>query len=422
MELELRGRGDIQLFRVEVPGPKITQATSRPTRRSACRCRARTSTSSPARATIRHWREAFESGTVKATGPAEILQADPAASSRSRKSAPAPGSSALDEPWRMPAEWAPHERTLMCWPARAEVWGERSLWPSPTTRRSRTRSPRSSRSLIDRASRAGRGGARRLLGGRRGGRDADRRLVGARLRPDLRARRTATGAAWTSASTPGARSSCPTTTTPSSPGACSSTWASRAATRRDLVLEGGSIAVDGEGTLITTEQCLLHPSRNPSLERDGDRGAAASRSSGSSGWSGSARACVEDTDTDGHVDNICAVDRAGPGAAADRVRRGQPQLRALRGERRIACARRASRSWSSQLLPYAARGRGRSLRQLLRLQRRRDRAGLRSGDRRRGAEPAARALPRPRGVPVPGRTLAHGGGGVHCITQQVPAV
>ena len=23
---------------------------------------------------------------------------------------------------RMPAEWARHERTLMCWPARAELW------------------------------------------------------------------------------------------------------------------------------------------------------------------------------------------------------------------------------------------------------------------------------------------------------------
>ena len=49
MELELRGRGDIQLFRVEVPGPR-SRGTSRPTRRSACRCRARTSTGSPARA------------------------------------------------------------------------------------------------------------------------------------------------------------------------------------------------------------------------------------------------------------------------------------------------------------------------------------------------------------------------------------
>ncbi len=36
----------------------------------------------------------------------------------------------------------------------------------------------------------------------------------------------------------------------------------------DFVLEGGSIHVDGEGTLITTEMCLLSPGRNPHLSKE----------------------------------------------------------------------------------------------------------------------------------------------------------
>lgn len=35
-----------------------------------------------------------------------------------------------------------------------------------------------------------------------------------------------------------------------------------------FVLEGGSIHVDGEGTLITTEMCLLSPGRNPELSKE----------------------------------------------------------------------------------------------------------------------------------------------------------
>jgi hypothetical protein len=72
-ELELRGRGDIQLFRVEVPGPKITRdiASDAKVRLSIPRTEFNELTKD---GSIRHWREAFTSGHVKATGPPEILK------------------------------------------------------------------------------------------------------------------------------------------------------------------------------------------------------------------------------------------------------------------------------------------------------------------------------------------------------------
>jgi hypothetical protein len=73
LELELRGRGDIQLFRVEVPGPRITRdiASDAKVRLSVPR---QDFNILAREGSIRHWREAFESGTVRATGPQEILR------------------------------------------------------------------------------------------------------------------------------------------------------------------------------------------------------------------------------------------------------------------------------------------------------------------------------------------------------------
>lgn len=76
-----------------------------------------------------------------------------------------------------------------------------------------------------------------------------------------------------------------------------------------FVLEGGAIHVDGQGTLITTEECLLHPSRNPSHSRDAIEALLRSY------------LCVAviiwlpeglwSDETNGHVDNFCCFIRPG---------------------------------------------------------------------------------------------------------------
>jgi agmatine deiminase len=43
--------------------------------------------------------------------------------------------------------------------------------------------------------------------------------------------------------------------------------AGRPAVHHDWILEGGSIDVDGQGTCLTTRECLLNPNRNPRLNR-----------------------------------------------------------------------------------------------------------------------------------------------------------
>jgi agmatine deiminase len=69
-----------------------------------------------------------------------------------------------------------------------------------------------------------------------------------------------------------------------------------------IVMEGGSIDVNGAGTLLTTESCLLNPNRNPSLDRaDIERYLGDYFGVSHVLWLGDG---IEGDDTDGHVDDL----------------------------------------------------------------------------------------------------------------------
>jgi agmatine deiminase len=76
-----------------------------------------------------------------------------------------------------------------------------------------------------------------------------------------------------------------------------------------LILEGGSIHVDGEGTLLTTEECLLNENRNPGLSQEQIENYLRNYTGIEKIlWLG---AGVYHDETDGHVDNIACFLRPG---------------------------------------------------------------------------------------------------------------
>jgi len=214
--------------------------------------------------------------------------------------------------------------------------------------------------------------------------------------------------------------------------------------RAPLVLEGGAIHVDGQGTLITTEECLLNPNRNPQLTRS-DMERFLERYLGIEHviWLG--RGVIDD-ETSGHIDNLCCFVRPGEVVLTWTRNRRDPQYEVSRD------------AWERLHAARDARGRPLRVHKLeqpgpLRMTRREvdgidssgefmpRHAGMRLAgsyvnfyignrhvvvpllDARRDGvalRKIKRLFPGREVVGVPAREILLGGGNIHCMTQQVP--
>lgn len=214
--------------------------------------------------------------------------------------------------------------------------------------------------------------------------------------------------------------------------------------RAPLVLEGGSIHVDGEGTVLTTEECLLNPNRNPELSREQiERALLAYLGAEQVIWLG---AGVFADETDGHVDNLACFARPGTVLLTWTEDEDDPQA-AISGdarERLEAATDARGRSLEVILLPSPGPLRI-SAEEAEGVDAAEGTIPRRAGDRlaasyanfylgnsrvvyplldpRHDDEAASilrRAFPEREVVGVPAREILLGGGNVHCITQQVP--
>lgn len=198
-----------------------------------------------------------------------------------------------------------------------------------------------------------------------------------------------------------------------------------------IVMEGGSIHVDGEGTILTTEECLLNSNRNPGLTRDAIEKAVMDHINGEKfiwlkrGWHGD--------DTDGHVDNVACFARPGViilQVCSDRndpnYEISQENLEILRNaldargrkfeivtvEQPRATYYEDMRLTLSYMNFYFVNG-GIVLPVF---------GGDHEATDRAAIETLEKAFPDRRIAPVNGLLVARGGGNVHCLTQQMPEV
>ncbi len=214
----------------------------------------------------------------------------------------------------------------------------------------------------------------------------------------------------------------------------------------DFVLEGGSIHVDGEGTLITTEECLLSPGRNPKMTRE-EIEQVLKDALGVSKIIWIPEGIYND-ETDGHIDNMCAFTRPGQVVLAWTDDESDPQY--LRSKRaydilsstkdakgrdieiiKLPIPRKPILITESDLTGYKFEA-GEDTRELgerlaasyVNFYIANDRILLPQFDDANdevAVKILAECFPNRVIVPIYARDILTGGGNIHCITQQVPA-
>ncbi len=214
--------------------------------------------------------------------------------------------------------------------------------------------------------------------------------------------------------------------------------------RAPFILEGGAIHVDGQGTLLTTEECLLNPNRNPTLRRAQIEGLL-ERYLGVREiiWLGRG---VFNDETDGHVDNLCCFVRPSEVVLTWCDEPDDPQYDISRaafevlvkakdargsglkihkllqpGPLHMSAAEAAGIEWSPGCKKRLAGERLAGSYVNFYISNRHIVMPLLDPRTDRAAKATlARLFPRRKVIGVPSREILLGGGNIHCITQQQP--
>ncbi len=194
------------------------------------------------------------------------------------------------------------------------------------------------------------------------------------------------------------------------------------------ILEGGAIHSDGQGTVLVTEQCLLHPNRNPHLSKaDIEDNLREYLGASVIIWLENG---LENDETDGHVDDIACFAAPGKVLLVQPSTEADPDTQTMRRNRAILDSQPDAQGRVMEIiaLPHPAprydRQRGRLTLSYANFYMANGGIVAPAYDDPMDVEAEqilTATFPDRRVVMVPSLAIVQGGGTIHCITQQEPS-